>query len=209
MRLIRAFIIAWGATLLFTGTPSQAQNTDYGGADAGVLAYSAGSVAIPMNFTFRYRGLTLSPGSNRIWTGTIGCGCVGVFGARTDFDYTGRENGKVMARRLPPGDYKIYDFGFGGTIGNTITNYSTGQPYAIRFTIRPGETTYIGNFARAPSLGTSLEPRLGAKGYFIVSDQGDRDLPILIRKFTTMPPAIRAVVDVSGLGHPGLRSSAP
>lgn len=68
----------------------------------------------------------------------------------------------------------------------------------------PAEATYIGNFARAPSLGTSLEPQLGAVGYFVVSDQSERDLAIARARDLAMPAVRVEVADVSNLGHPML-----
>lgn len=186
-----------------------ARAADYNGPDGGYLVYSVGSIAIPMNFAFRYRGLAPAPGSSRAWTGMIGCGCVGAFGARSDFDFTGRESGKVKIERLPPGDYEIHDFGFGGSLGSSVTGFSSGRPFVIPFTIRAGQATYIGSFARAPSLGTSLQPVLGAAGFFVVSDRGERDLAIARQRRPDLPVVTMAVADVSALGHPALRSSEP
>lgn len=198
--------LAVAAILLAITAPAQA--ADYEGPDGGYLVWSAGSLAIPMNFTFHYRGLASAPGARRPWTGTIGCGCVGTWGPRRDFDYTGVENGKVRIERLPPGDYEIHDFGFGGFLAGTVTSYSSGRPFVIPFTIRPGQTTYIGGFARAVSLGTALEPTLGATGYFVISDQSARDLPIALARRPDLPAAMVSVADVSAFGHPALRNRA-
>jgi hypothetical protein len=209
-RQIRQLILgalAW-AVLAFSGTPATA--SDYDGPDGGHLIFSVGTLRIPMNFTFRYRSVAPAPGSSRPWNGVIECRCVGFFSARmANPDYTGHETGKVMTHRLPPGDYEIHDFGFGGTVGSSETTFSSGQRFVIPFTIRAGEATYIGNFARAPSLGTPLEPALGAKGFFVISDKSERDLAITRQRFPNMVQPTVSVTDVSGFNHPALRPSEP
>lgn len=195
--IVMAAALGWGRA---------ADAEEYQGADGGYVVWSAGSRAIPMNFTFHYRGLTPTPGLRRAWTGTLGCGCVGMWGPRRDFDYTGLENGKVAIQRLPPGDYEIHDFGFGGSLGGMITSGSSARAFVIPFTVRSGQTTYIGGFARAVSLGTSLAPVLGAAGYFVISDRSARDLPIARAKMPDLPEATIQVTDVSAFRHPALRA---
>lgn len=175
-----------------------------GGEAPGMLVYSVGSVDIAMSFRFEYRRIATSSGEavtdNR---GAMICDCVGFFNPRpSNLDYRGREAGRVFVRTLPPGRYEIYDFGFRGSIVVENLEWSSSTPFAVAFTIRPGEATYIGNFARAPSLGSRLEPELGAVGYFVVSDQSERDLPIARAKVPGLLPVRMEVSDVSGLGHP-------
>ena len=196
------------ALLVFSGTAAAAG--DYDGPDGGYLIFSVGTLHIPMNFTFRYRSVGPAPGSTRPWNGVIECRCVGFFTARmANPDYTGQETGKVMTHRLPPGDYEIYDFGFGGAVGSSVTTFSSGQRFVIPFTIRPGEATYVGNFARAPSLGTPLEAALGAKGFFVISDKRERDLAIARVRFPDLAEPTVSVTDVSVFNHPALRASEP
>jgi hypothetical protein len=131
------------------------------------------------------------------------CRCVGFFSPRpNDLDYQGREAGRVITRELPPGAYEIHDFGFRGTLIVAGVEWSSASPFSIPFTIKPGEATYLGNIARAPSLGTPLERELGAVGYFVISDQSERDLPLARAKTPTLPPVRMDVPDVTALGHP-------
>jgi hypothetical protein len=194
--------------LAFSGSVATAG--DYDGPDGGHLIFSVGTLHIPMNFLFRYRSVAPVAGSNRVWNGVIECRCVGFFTARmANPDYSGRETGKVMMHRLPPGDYEIYDFGFGGAVGNSITTFSSGQRFVIPFTIRPGGATYVGSFTRAPSLGTSLEASLDAKGYFVISDRHERDLAIARARTPDLVEPTVSVTDVSVFNHPALRTSEP
>lgn len=189
--------------------PSAFAQTVPGG--EGVLVYSVSTLDIAMNFTFRYRRDALPSGERAAdQQGVIECRCVGFWSARMpDPDFTGRETGKVVIRRLPAGDYSIFDFGFGGSIAGMSTRYSSGEPFSIPFRIRPGEVTYIGNFARAPSLGTPLERQLGAAGFFVISDKSERDLAIARRKDASIMDVSEQVTDVSAFGHPALRTVEP
>jgi hypothetical protein len=189
---------------------ARASDRDYPAADGGLLIYSAGSIG-PMNFAFRYKRVRTAAGAAvSDWSGTIGCGCVGLIRAQAGgMDYRGRETGRVSIRALPAGDYEIYDFGFSGSMGMAVVSSSSRTRFAIPFTIRPGEATYIGNFARAPSLGTPLQPTLGAAGYFLISNQAERDLAIARQRRPDLPAIRISVTDVSALGHPALRSTEP
>jgi hypothetical protein len=191
------------AILLF-GQPASAAARDYEGADGGTLIYSVSTLRIAMNFTFKYRRLPSPAVPGVKWDGTIACKCVGFFQAQKGGDYTGQETGQVKIERLPPGDYEIYDFGFGGT-----SSFSSRNKFSLRFTIRPGEATYIGNYARSPSLGTPLAKSLGALGFFIVSSKAERDLRIARARRPDLAAIAVSVPDVTQLGHPFLLASEP
>jgi hypothetical protein len=190
---------------------SRAADPQYPGEDAGVLIYSVGTLHIPMNFAFRYRRVASpSGGAASDWRGSIECRCVGFFRARrSNVDYDGPERGYVIVRRLPPGDYEVHDFGFSGSMGRAEVNWSSSRRFAIPFTIRTGEATYIGNFARAPSLGTPLQRTLGAAGFFVISDRSDRDIAIARQREPGLPPVRSSVFDVTTLGHPALLAHEP
>lgn len=180
-------------------------------ADRGTLIYSVGTIEIPMNFSFSYRRIALNSGEAvRDSGGTIGCGCVGIFRARrSDVDYEGRERGKVYILSLPPGEYEIFDFGFGGTIGTLAIASSSARRFSLRFRIGSGEATYIGNFARAPSMGTPLRARFGAAGYFVISNKSERDIPIARRREPALSEVRIEVPDASATGQPMLFARDP
>jgi len=91
----------------------------------------------------------------------------------------------------------------------SVVTTRSARPFSIPFTIRPGEATYIGNFARAPSLGTSLGPVLGAAGFFVISDKSERDLAIARQRRPGLPPVTVTVTNVSTWGHAMLRVDEP
>ncbi len=202
MGWVRLFALAVLAALLVLPNDASAQADDA----QGTLIYSVGSVDIAMNFEFGYRRTATLAGDavddNR---GVMVCRCVGFLRPRpSNLDYYGREAGRVIVQSLPAGRYEIYDFGFTGTLIVAGVVWSSATPFSIPFTIHPGEATYIGSFARAPSLGTRLEPQLGAVGYFVVSDQSERDVPIARARHAALPAVREEVADVLSLGHPML-----
>jgi hypothetical protein len=206
--LLAAAAVLFGAFLLL---PRAVQAADYPGADGGYLVYSIGTIKIPMSYTVAYRQVSAPGGAlKKPWRGSMACRCVGFIRAQMpDADFTGRETGKVVVTKLPPGKYEIYDYGFGGAVGMTTYSWSSGKKFSIPFEIRPGEATYIGSFARAPSLGTSLEPTLGAGGFFVISDRSERDLPLARKRFPALPEVREEVTDVSTLGHPAIFTAEP
>ncbi len=202
------------AFFLMAGTAGAAEKSAdaYTGQDGGYLVYSVGTIAIGMKFAFPYQRVALTDGTAVTdWPGSIEPRVGGAWVLKVkDPDFTGRETGHVVVRRLPPGRYTIKDFSFHGMspVGD-VYDWSAGTPFLIPFTINPGHTTYIGSFMRAPSLGTSLEAKLGAAGFFVISDQSARDLPIARAKVPGLPEADVQVTDVDSFGNPALRSREP
>ncbi len=206
--IIVAGLFALSANLAFAAKANQ----DYTGADGGYLLYSVGSIAFGMNYTFFYKyseNGAIDPKSP--WNGEISPKTGGmVYLKIKNPDFEGRQSGHVVARRLPPGNYSIESFYFGGSLpGVAAYDWSSGVPFKIDFTITPGKATYIGSFMRAPSLGTSLEPQLGAAGFFVISNQAERDLPIAARKYPNLGEVLVDVTDVSKFGSAALRNSEP
>lgn len=209
MRAIITLTVAVLAMVFGLTQPARAQQTN--SAEDGVLIYSVSSIAIAMNFSFSYQRVAAPDGSRTSdRPRLIECRCVGFFRAQmADPDFTGRATGKVIAVRVPAGQYEVFQFGFGGSVAGTGLAWSSRKPFSLPFTVRPGEATYIGSFARAPSLGTPLQPQLGAAGYFIVSDESERDLKIARDRDPALPPVRTEVTDVTQFDHPALRRAEP
>lgn len=185
---------------------------DYRGADGGFVVYAVGTIAIGMRFDFHYRRVALLDGTpSQDWAGTIAPIVGGAWVLRVkNPDFAGRETGHVVVRRLPPGQYVIDQFAFaGGGVGMGAIDWSSGVPFSIRFSIRPGEATYIGSFMRAPSLGTPLESEGNAAGYFVIADRSKRDVPIARAKVPTLAAITTEVTDVTQFGSIVLRRDEP
>lgn len=188
------------------------KNQDYREADAGCLIYSVGTIKIGMRFTFPY-GRIKSQNNQLVkdWSGKIEPKVGGAIYLKIkNPDFSGGETGHVVIRCLPPGEYEVGSFSFSGSVpGIGGYTWSPAEPFSLPFSIRSGEATYIGSFMRAPSLGTSLQPVLGAAGFFVIADRSERDLPIATGRIPTAMKVITEVTDVSVFGNPALRVNEP
>ena len=164
-----------------------------------------------MNFSFPYHRIALADGRPaNDWKGVIEPKLGGMWVLKIkDPDFTGHETGQVVVRRVPAGRYAIENFAFFGQTPSASYNWSSAKPFSMQFTVAPNQATYIGSFIRAPSLGTSLQGQLGAAGYFVVSDQANRDVPIARGKLSSLPQVSTQVTDVDAFGSVALRSSDP
>lgn len=210
--MLRALPTASIALLLALPVPAFARDKDYAGADAGYLVYAVGTVRIGMDFDFSYRRVGAADGGPAgAWGGKIEPKLGGAIYLKIkNPDFTGEESGHVVVRRLPPGRYQVDKFLFAGSnLAGTSYRWSSAAPFALPFSIRPGEATYIGSFMRAPSLGTPLQPVLGAAGFFVVANRADRDLPIARAKLPAGTEIRTEVEDVSKFASPALRTSQP
>ena len=208
--MIRAWLLALLA--LTFSAPALAADKDYDGADAGYLVYAVGTVRIGMHFDFAYRRLATADGRPADdWKGKIRPRLGGAIYLKVkNPDFTGDETGHVVIRRLPPGDYAVENFFFAGSspTGGGI-HWRPATPFALPFKIRSGEATYIGSFMRSPSLGTSLQPVLGAAGFFIVADRSQRDLPIATSRLPSGVKLTGQVTDVTAFNSAALRKDLP
>lgn len=211
MMFFRTLVVALLACI---ATPAFAAKApvEYAGEDGGYVAYAVGTITLGMHFDFPCRRIAQADGAPvNDWMGTIEPKLGGAIYLKIkNPDFTGRETGQIVVRRLPPGDYLIETFVFYGSspLGASY-DWSAAKPFAIRFTIEPGKATYIGSFMRAPSLGTSLEPKLGAVGFFVVADRSERDLPLIKTRLPMALEILSQVTDVDPIGNALMRSREP
>jgi hypothetical protein len=120
------------------------------------------------------------------------------------------DEGVVFVEDLAPGTYEIFDAeGSTAYVGRMYRTFRLTSPTSIRFEIKPGQTTYIGEFKALPIYSKGvLGTRESAGVRYVVTDQGSRDLPIAIRKNPSIGTAQTAVPDVDSLNSP-LFSSKP
>jgi hypothetical protein len=210
---VRKLLMALLAALVALPAAAIAKDKDYAGQDAGYLVYSVGNVrGVGLDFSFSYgRTPTLDGAPATDWKGKIEPRLGGAIYLKIkNPDFVGEESGHVIVRRLPPGRYVVNGFYFGGFVpGVGSFAWSPSRPFALPFVIRSGEATYIGSFMRSVSLGTPLQPILGASGFFVVADRSDRDLPLARSRLPADTRIAVEVTDVSAFGSEILRTSMP
>jgi len=82
--------------------------------------------------------------------------------------------GRLAALRLSPGDYELNGWRVRKSSADGITEMSPEHSFSFPFTIRPGETTYLGQInLDIQNHGTSI----------MVTDQRQRDLKLLAEKY--------------------------
>ena len=109
-----------------------------------------------------------------------------------DITDAGTVTGRLATLRLPAGDYEFYAWKvrepnlYGGT------EYSPKHTFSYRFSVKPGQTIYIGQLnLRLTERNTQM---------ITIEDKRDRDLVVLVEKI----PSIRAEQVSFGVGRPSL-----
>lgn len=122
-------------------------------------------------------------------------------------------DGVIRTELLAPGEYELYTYSATRYVGMTQTSFKPRQPFSIRFTIRPGETTYLGNYeayhVTRPQLFGLLSQDVAIA--WVVSSRITRDMALLSGRDTAvrLSPATDATPDPRKLGHPLLRATPP
>jgi hypothetical protein len=122
-------------------------------------------------------------------------------GTKTDYDTAG-EAGIVEIRKLPAGQYEIFQINAGLYAGIIQWQWRSEEAVHIPFTIASGTATYLGDFQ-----GHVISERhvltLGApfpsSAYFVVSNRSDRDIPIAQKKASYLPPINTQVPPIADL----------
>ena len=211
-RLLIAVVFCW---LSATGTalaafPAVFDLNDYKGADAGRLAFSVSSDRDTRVMAYFHR-------ADGTGDGVISAVAQEAsFWSKPDFKETnrpprpppeleaagreyvmGKPQGRVAWQALPPGRYVIYRV-------FAYDSFHAGDfvPIAFSFEVKPGRTTYVGNFRILAIYGESALSRLSAWD-IATSDQSPRDVPILRTKASDL-----GEVDVAA-PNAILRSRAP
>ena len=175
MRSVIAFLLSVG----LIGAASAREPPAYSGPDAGYVVLAVGTSS---NHYSNYR-LHLRKNGDTTFDQYFEYIPRDLFvGQSADFSEPD-EKGVVISRPLPPGDYEIYNLEVLRTVSRDF--WKAKDDFSITFTVKTGETTYLGDF-RGMMLG---QPRLfgpsGDGAYFIVSDKSARDLPLARSKKDT------------------------
>jgi hypothetical protein len=178
--------------------PAQARG-EYKGADAGILVVAFGSLGEQAaSYTIWYKVAGQRPG----WFPDVISYDPSSFLFNRTPDYTGHEIGQVHILHLKPGAYDFYRAAIFNPTGILFSTWDSPE-FSLPFSIKPGEVTYAGDIA-----GAALWKRgLFSGGYYVVSDQHERDLEVARKKDLNLPATVTiAVPDVSGMADKALLS---
>lgn len=92
-----------------------------------------------------------------------------------------KDEGMALVAKLAPGEYEFVNFSAIISRGSILPPliYSASSPFSIPFTVRPGVTTYLGNYQTVASEGQG--PTGGMREgppIFLLQDQAERDLAL-------------------------------
>jgi hypothetical protein len=174
------------------------QSLAYDGPDAGVLVMSIGYREPKTDFYDIFYSGPETPN-----------GLISIH-ARADLfrriDFRGQDTGTVVTVHLKPGDYGIYKIEASEYEGVRDTS---ARRFWVPFTIRNGQTTYIGSYIGVLIPGTEERIFAGPAPigvYFLVSDKHDRDIDVASKREHNLPPVTLAVPEASSLPKPYFQS---
>jgi len=119
--------------------------------------------------------------------------------------------GIVFFAQLAPAEYEIFRFElsqFRGQLGSTT--FRSNIAFSIPFSVAEGRATYLGQFLSVAAYGKNVfGMSVPGGGYFVVSDQMERDVGLLQSQRTDFDFANvhRALIDPKQLGLPFFREA--
>jgi hypothetical protein len=177
---------------------------NYDGADAGylIMSLAAAHSHIAYNsYTIRFRKTDRSVAGG-VWWGQHN------ISDQRKLDIKDRnETGIIDVRRLPPGDYEIFNYNIYFNSPYVQNSWWSKQDFAIPFTIASGKATYVGEFMAVAVTGKNI---LGISvpdgAYFVLSDKSSRDVSIARQKELRLGDVTNAVADPNAIGNPLIRA---
>lgn len=111
----------------------------------------------------------------------------------------------VFSARLPEGEYEIFQVSFflnRGQFGSTT--FTAKEDFSIPFSIKEGQSTYLGEFISYHTTGKNFfGMSIPWGGYFVVSDKLQRDTDIFVKKPSTNTawPIVKSVVNPGSMNN--------
>jgi voltage-gated potassium channel Kch len=157
-----------------------------------ILSFGAKSEPIMASFALHFR---TKDGKHRDWTTYIEHNWI--YSTKNDFD-TDQERGAVKILKLAPGDWELYDldadFGY--------VHFSAKTEFSIPFTVKPGQTVYLGDFTAIELLRQGGGNRSAAGIFVLVSDQSTRDVAIAKSEDKEISDVAIEIPDVNAMHNP-------
>jgi hypothetical protein len=110
--------------------------------------------------------------------------------ANTQIDFTIDDaDGSVFSAHLPPGNYELFNVRFFENRGSMgTTTFTSKVDFSVPFSVEEGKATYLGQFVGKRLVGKNiLHLPVSAGGYYVVSDQVERDIAILEKRGESVP----------------------
>jgi len=124
-----------------------------------------------------------------------------LFGQHDDYPEDKLRDGSLIALPLKPGDYELINWGLYTANGVSFTDiHPAKSPVPLKFTINPGEITYIGDLHIEPIMGKNLFGiKMPVGGNPGISDNSAVDLKLLREKYPNLQdwPVRTDVIDGS------------
>lgn len=198
-RLLAIFVVGFGLGACQTGIAA------YEGPDRGFvvasIAAQPGTKYNSYNIFFRPAGSSAKQGFYWRQLGLLGTD------GDADFDETFKR-GSVIAVPVKPGDYEVHNFSAFWSAYPVQNYYSAREDFSIPFTVRPGETVYLGEFMAVGIRGKNIFGITIQGGpYFVLTDQQRRDMPLAKAKQPALGNARNAVANADKLGIETIRSA--
>lgn len=162
--------------------------TDYTGPDAGrvVLGIGAAAGTSYSSYSLFFRKRDVPGGAEKAAQGRFAYFQTNIFFKQVADYQSPAESGVVLVHSLPPGEYEIFNFDVflnGGTIQN---NFGSRTDFSIPFKVRPGLTTYLGNYQANKLTGKNLLGlSIPAGAVFLVTDRLESEMSIAQTKATS------------------------
>ena len=182
--------------------------TDYKGSDAGTVLVGIGVV----KGGYPYSSFALLFRSTDEWKGDPALVPSGrfVFHAMSFFgenkpDYDSPDEfGVVIASRLRPGNYEVFNFDVFFNGGMVQSNFKSRQPISIPFAVRPGEAVYLGNYQARSRMGKNVFGlSVPAGAVFAVEDRMDQAVGIAKKKIPLLPATVANITpSVQAIANP-------
>ena len=121
-----------------------------------------------------------------------------------------KEEGIVDVRRLPPGDYEIFNVQAHINAGTRQIRWESKSDFSIPFEITAGRATYIGEMMVVGLKGDKgfLGLRSPEGAVFVLTDKSTRDIPIAKAKEPRIGEVAIKLVDPNSLANPAITNGA-
>lgn len=199
--LVRVLLLFLTAAL--AGCASQA-GIAYKGPDAGRVVVGIGATNDTSYSFYMLKYRQAGSPSKKALSGNFTFFQTNLFAPRPPDYENAKESGVVIVDSLPPGRYEVFDYSIYQNTGTMERTYSSREPFSIPFEVKPGVTTYLGNYRAKAITGKNVFGiTVDGGANFLVSDSSERDLGIAhSRGVSKEDQVLNMTPSASAIGNP-------